>query len=44
MAAEIAARGQTLEVGRIQKLFGSVITTVGYSLDAALVGSSVENP
>ena len=26
MAAEIAARGQTLEVGRIQKLFGSVIT------------------
>ena len=27
MAAEIAARGETLEVGRIQKLFGSVITS-----------------
>ena len=39
MAAEIAARGQTLEVGRIQKLFGSVITTVGYLYDVSLDGS-----
>jgi eukaryotic-like serine/threonine-protein kinase len=39
MAAEIAARGQTLEVGRIQKLFGSVITTVGYLYDASADGS-----
>ena len=35
MAAEIAARGQTLEVGRIQKLFGSVITAVGYLYDVS---------
>ena len=39
MAAEIAARGQTLEVGRIQKLFGSVITTVGYLYDVSADGS-----
>ena len=39
MAAEIAARGQTLEVGRIQKLFGSIITAVGYLYDVSLDGS-----
>ncbi len=39
MAAEIAARGQTLEVGQIQKLFGSVITTVGYLYDVSADGS-----
>jgi len=39
MAAEIAAREQTLEVGRIQKLFGSVITTVGYLYDVSADGS-----
>ena len=41
MAAEIASRGQTLEVGRIQKLFGSVITAVGYLYDVSLDGSRV---
>ena len=39
MAAEIAARRQTLEVGRIQKLFGSIITAVGYLYDVSLDGS-----
>ena len=39
MAAEIAARGQTLEVGRIQKLFGRIITTVGYLYDVSVDGS-----
>ena len=39
MAAEIAARGQTLEVGRIQKLFGTIATAVGYLYDVSLDGS-----
>ena len=39
MAAEIAPRAQTLEVGRIQKLFGSIITAVGYLYDVSLDGS-----
>jgi Tol biopolymer transport system component len=38
MAAEIEARGQSLEVGRIQKLFGNVITTVGHLYDVSLDG------
>jgi serine/threonine protein kinase len=38
MAAEIEARGQSLEVKRIQKLFGNVITTVGHLYDVSLDG------
>jgi serine/threonine protein kinase len=39
MAAEIAPRGQMLEVGRTQKLFGTINTTVGYLYDVSADGS-----
>jgi hypothetical protein len=39
MAAEIAVRGETLDVGRIQKLFGGVIGAGGHLYDVSLDGA-----
>ena len=38
MAAEVAARNGTLEVGRVQALFGGIITTRGYLYDVSADG------
>ena len=37
-AAEVAARNGTLEVGKIQTLFGGIVTTRGYLYDASADG------
>ena len=40
MAAEISIREKTLEVGRIQRLFGGVIVNSGYLYDVSHDGQS----
>jgi hypothetical protein len=39
MAAEMAVRAETIEVGRIQRLFGGVTSTTGYVYDVSQDGS-----
>jgi WD40-like Beta Propeller Repeat len=44
MAAEVIARGDTLDVGRVQRLFGGILAVdaaQGYSYDVVLEGTSI---
>jgi eukaryotic-like serine/threonine-protein kinase len=38
MAVEVSARNETLDVGRVQRLFGGVITSQGWSYDVSADG------